>query len=427
MDWIIKPTAKLQGIVFTPADKSITHRAIMFASLAGGESVIENYLPAEDCLRTLKAFEDMGVKIDKTPTRLRVRGVGLKGLRAPVAPIDAGNSGTTVRLLSGILAGQNFSTTITGDESLSRRPMNRIIEPLTKMGARLTARDGNFLPLEIQGNPDLRPVLYVSPVPSAQVKSCVILAGIQAKGVTSFQEPAKSRDHTERMLAAQGADITAGKFAITVRGPATLRPLRIKVPGDISSAAFFMVAASVIPGSRVSLVNVGVNPTRDGILEVLKAMGAKIDVLKTYDVSGEPVADLVVESARLAGTEIKGTIMPRLIDEVPIIALAATQAHGVTVISGAGELRVKESDRLKTIAAELGKMGARIKEKEDGLIIEGPTPLFGREVESYGDHRIAMMLAVAGLIAKGETKVKNTACVDTSFPGFLLELQKLSL
>lgn len=427
MDWIIRPTTKLQGIVLAPPDKSITHRAIMFASLAGGVSTIENYLPSDDCLATLKAFEAMGVRIERSPSRLKIHGVGLKGLKAPSGPIDAGNSGTTVRLLSGILAGQDFSVRIIGDESLSRRPMKRIIEPLQRMGARITAREENFLPLEIQGTPKLKPILYVSPVPSAQVKSCVILAGIQAKGTTSLQEPVKSRDHTERMLAAQGAKITSGKFSITVRGPSTLHPLSIKIPGDISSAAFFLVASTLMTGSRVSIFNMGINPTRDGILEVLRKMGAHITAQKTYEASGEPVADFLVESAKLKGVTITGEMIPRLVDEIPILALAATQADGTTVISGARELRVKESDRLKTIATELNKMGARIREKEDGLVIEGPTPLFGREVESYGDHRIAMTLAIAGLIAKGDTKVKNTSCVDTSFPGFLFELQKLSL
>jgi 3-phosphoshikimate 1-carboxyvinyltransferase len=426
MDWIIRPVNKLHGIILPPADKSITHRAIMFASIAEGESQVDNYLRADDCMRTLDAFTAMGVSIDTSATRLKIKGVGLGGLKSPAGAIDAGNSGTTVRLLCGILAGQDIAVRLSGDASLSRRPMQRIIEPLVKMGVRIQARDNNFLPLEIHGTPKLRPILYTSPIPSAQVKSCVLLAGMQAKGPTCFQEPVKSRDHTERMLQAQGADITATRLFVTIKGPSRLKPFSIKVPGDISSAAFFMVAATLLPGSKITLCNVGINPTRDGILEVLRNMGAKITVTNTAAVSGEPVADITVESARLKSGEIKGGIMPRLIDEIPILALAATQAEGTTVISGAGELRVKESDRLKTISEELKKMGARIQEREDGLVIDGPTPLTGRDVESHGDHRVAMTLAVAGLIAAGNTRVNNTACVDTSFPGFLAELQHLS-
>jgi 3-phosphoshikimate 1-carboxyvinyltransferase len=426
MDWRIRAVEKLQGIVFPPGDKSITHRAIMFASLAEGASLIEDYLGADDCLRTLAAFQAMGVRVERTPVRLRIQGAGLHGLKRPAAPIDAGNSGTTTRLLCGVLAGQNFSAQIAGDESLSRRPMKRIIEPLANMGVKITARDGNFLPLEVQGNPLLQPISFSSPVASAQVKSCIILAALQATGTTHFHEPIRSRDHTERMLAAQGASIAVTGSDLAITGPAHLKPISIRIPGDISSAAFFMVGAAMIPGSKVTFYNVGVNPTRDGILDVLRAMGAAITVRKTYEASGEPVADFVIEGAPLQGTAIEAPMIPRLIDEIPILALAATQARGRTVISGAGELRVKESDRLKTIALELGKMGARIQEKTDGLVIEGGTRLRPADVESHGDHRLAMTLAVAGLVAAGgETVVHDTACVQTSFPGFSLELQKL--
>ncbi|MHB9154742.1 MAG: 3-phosphoshikimate 1-carboxyvinyltransferase, partial [Endomicrobiales bacterium] len=303
-----------------------------------------------------------------TPAALIVQGVGMKGLKSPGRVVDAGNSGTTARLLSGILAGQDFSVTIMGDQSLSRRPMQRIIEPLRRMGAEITARKGNFLPLEIRGTPRLKPIRHKSAVPSAQVKSCVLLAGLQANGVTSFSEPLKSRDHTERMLRARGVELTSDECAVKVKGPAKLSPLDMRVPGDISSAAFLLVAGSIVHSSRVVLFNVGVNPTRDGVIEVLKGMGARITFLKSEEVSGEPVADLLVENSELGAVKIGTTIMPRLIDEIPALVLAATQAFGTTVVSGAGELRVKESDRLKTISSELGKMGADIHEKEDGLV-----------------------------------------------------------
>lgn len=423
MDWKITPASKLFGETVAPADKSITHRAIMFAAIAEGESVIENYLPAEDCMSTVKAFQSMGVVIDRAPYTLSVNGVGLKGLKAPAGMIDAGNSGTTVRLLSGILAGQNFTATITGDESLKRRPMKRIMEPLGRMGVIVQARDGNFLPLEITGTPQVQPLEFDSPIASAQVKSCVLLAGMHADGITSFTEPIRSRDHTERMLAAAGADIRVDGLRVSIKGPSRLQPFQFKVPGDISSAAFFLVAGAIVPSSKIVIRNVGVNPTRDGIIEVLQNMGAKMKILKAVDVSGEPVADIMMETSSLKAVTLDASIMPRLIDEIPVIVLAATQARGTTVISGAQELRVKESDRLKTITAELTKMGAHIEEKPDGLIIHGPTQLRGAELTSYGDHRIAMTCAVAGLIAAGQTTVHDVACVDTSFPGFWAELQ----
>lgn len=423
MDWKITPASKLFGETVAPADKSITHRAIMFAAIAEGESVIENYLPAEDCMSTMKAFQAMGVTIDRAPYTLSVNGVGLKGLKAPAGMIDAGNSGTTVRLLSGILAGQGFTATVTGDDSLKRRPMKRIMEPLGRMGVIVQARDGNFLPLEITGTSQVQPLEFDSPIASAQVKSCVLLAGMHADGITSFSEPIRSRDHTERMLAAAGADIRIDDLRVSIKGPSRLQPFQFKVPGDISSAAFFLVAGAIVPSSKIVIRNVGVNPTRDGIIEVLQNMGAKMKILKAVDVSGEPVADIMMETSSLKAVTLDASIMPRLIDEIPVIVLAATQARGTTVISGAQELRVKESDRLKTITAELTKMGAHIEEKPDGLIIYGPTPLRGAVLASSGDHRIAMTCAVAGLVASGQTTVEDVACVDTSFPGFWAELQ----
>ena len=426
MDWHIKPVTGLHGEVTVPADKSITHRAVMIAALAEGESVIGNYLPADDCMRTVSAFESLGVTVKKTDTVLRVFGAGLRGLKAPSGAIDAGNSGTTVRLMSGILAGQDFSTKITGDESLMRRPMKRIIVPLERMGAAITARDGNFLPLEIKGKSRIKPIRYLSPVASAQVKSSILFAGLYAEGTTVVEEPLKSRDHTERMLLAAGADIRTEGCAVSLKGPARLAPQRITVPGDVSSAAFFLVAGSIVPGAALTLLNVGVNPTRDGIIEVLEKMNADLRFLRRFDVSGEPAADIEVRNAKLGAVEVTRELMPRLIDEVPALVLAATQASGTTVISGAGELRVKESDRLKTVSSELGRMGADITETEDGLIIRGPVKLRGAEVESHGDHRVAMTLAVAGLIAEGETVIRNVDCVSTSFPGFMSTLSGVS-
>ncbi|MCX5778828.1 MAG: 3-phosphoshikimate 1-carboxyvinyltransferase [Elusimicrobia bacterium] len=425
MHWTINPSPRAAGSVTVPGDKSITHRAVMLGALAIGESIIENYLPSEDCMRTVQAFESMGVRIDTTGRFLRIWGNGMNALTVPAGGIDAGNSGTTVRLLSGILASRPFSSRICGDKSLSLRPMKRIIEPLRLMGARITAIEDNYLPLDISGTGMLKPVAYVSPVASAQVKSCVLFAGLAAAGITSVEEPVKSRDHTERLLAACGADISVDGNRVAVRGPARLNPLTLTVPADISSAAFFMVLGLVAKTGWIELRDVGINPTRDGILEVLNNMGARIRLNSRRNLSGEPVAMIAVEPSILKATEISAAIMPRLIDEVPIVVLAATQAQGVTVISGASELRVKESDRIKTIAAELGAMGAHIEERPDGLVIHGPVKLHGATVRSHGDHRIAMTLAIAGCIAEGTTVINDVGCVDTSFPGFLETLQGL--
>ena len=397
----------------------------MLAAIAEGESVIENYLSSEDCLNTLRAFKAMGIAVDRSPGRLIITGRGINGLKAPAKPIDAGNSGTTVRLLCGILAGQGFSATFTGDESLSRRPMKRIMEPLRRMGCTFTARDNDFLPLTITGNPHLKALEWKSEIASAQVKSALLLAGLQARGLTSVTEPVKSRDHTERMLAAQGALITDKGLTVSIEGPARLKPLKMKVPGDISSAAFFMAAGLLIPDSKIILYNVGINPTRDGIIEALLRMNARLSILKKYNVSGEPVADIVFESSRLKAIKIGGSLIPRLIDEIPIIALLATQAKGTTVISGAQELRVKESDRLRVMAVMLKKMGATVGETTDGLVITGPTKLKGIIVDSCGDHRIAMTAAIAGLIAEGKTTVQKVECVNTSFSSFYSKLKTI--
>ncbi|MGA2090289.1 MAG: 3-phosphoshikimate 1-carboxyvinyltransferase [Endomicrobiales bacterium] len=425
MKWTINPAESVSGKVIVPSDKSITHRAIMLGALADGESIIENYLASQDCLQTLQAFCSMGVRIQRTSHTVRIWGKGMDALTAPADVIDAGNSGTTVRLLSGILAGQPFVSRITGDASLSRRPMKRIIEPLERMGANIVAREGSYLPLEITGTKVIHPISYSSPVASAQVKSCILFAGLRATGVTAVEEPVRSRDHTERMLAACGADISVDGTRVSVRGPARLRPLSLTVPADISSAAFFMVLGLIAKTGRIELPDVGVNPTRDGIIEVLGRMGARMHLNGRRSLSGEPVATIVAEPSSLNATEINADIMPRLIDEVPILVLAATQAKGTTLITGASELRVKESDRIKTISAGLIAMGARIDERPDGMMIHGPVKLHGAHVTSYGDHRVAMTLAVAGCIATGQTVIDDTECVDTSFPGFIDTLKRL--
>ncbi|MFH1367538.1 MAG: 3-phosphoshikimate 1-carboxyvinyltransferase [Elusimicrobiota bacterium] len=425
MNWEIKPSKVIKGSLTPPPDKSITHRAVMFSAIAEGESVIENYLSGEDCLSTVKAFQAMGIDIETRKNILNIKGEGLKGLKKPAKPLDAGNSGTTVRLISGILAGQDFETVITGDASLSKRPMERIIEPLSRMGAGITAKDGNFLPMTIKGTSVLKAVKYESPVASAQVKSCVLLAGLQAGGTTYFTEPVKSRDHTERMLRTFGADIRVNGLSVSVNGPAKLQARNIRVPSDISSAAFFIVAACLASPEGVTLRNVGVNPTRDGILEVLKNMGANIEIKNAREVSGEPVADIFVKKSVLRAVNIEAGIIPRLIDELPVIALAATQAKGTTVVSGAKELRVKESDRIRTVTEALRSLGAKIIEKEDGMVIEGPAKLKGAEIESSGDHRLAMTAAVAGIIAEGATVVTNIECVETSYPGFIDDMRKI--
>lgn len=421
----INKVSNLSGTITVPADKSITHRAIMLSSLADGKSVINNFLPSEDCFSTMNAFRAMGVEIEENITSLTVKGVGINGLRSPEQNIYAGNSGTTTRLISGILAGQNFSSIITGDDSLSKRPMKRVIEPLKLMGADISAKDGNFLPMTINGKGILNPIEYKSPVASAQVKSCILLAGLYADGITKVTEPVKSRDHSERMLKAFGADVSVDGLSVSIKKCDKLFAQNVDVPCDISSAAFFLVAGLIVSNSNIKILNVNINPTRDGIIEVLKNMGAKIHIDNIRTVSGEEVADIEVSYCKLNGTNIGAEIMPRLIDEIPIIAFAATQADGITKISGAKELRVKESDRLSAIATQLIKMGADITETEDGLIIKGVSKLHGNKVDSFKDHRIAMMLSIAGLIAEGETEIIDSDCVNISFANFYDVLKQI--
>ena len=421
----VNKVSKINGTITVPADKSITHRAIMLSSLATGKSYINNYLKSDDCLMTMNAFKQMGVNIEQAENSLTITGAGISGLKNPVKEIYAGNSGTTTRLLSGVLAGQNFSSTITGDASLSKRPMKRVIEPLSLMGANITAKENNFLPMTISPKENLKAISYTSPVASAQVKSCILFAGLYADGTTTVTEPIKSRDHSERMFKTFGADISVDGLSVSVKKCNGLYAQEVTVPCDISSAAFFIVAGLIVPNSNIKILNVNINKTRDGILTVLKSMGADIVLDNVRTVSGEDVADIEIKTSRLNSTSFGKEIVPSLIDEIPIIVLAATQAEGQTVISGAKELKVKESDRIHSVASQLNKMGADIKETDDGFIINGPTKLKGATVDSFDDHRIAMMLSIAGLIAEGETEILNSDCVKISFANFYEVLKKI--
>lgn len=424
---VVLAGGSLRGELRPPPDKSITHRAVLFSSLATGPSRIVHPLEADDCQRTAEAFRRMGVLVEMDGrSDWVVIGHGLYGLKEPSeGMIYCGNSGTTMRLISGVLAGQPFESKLMGDHSLSQRPMARVVDPLTCMGAKISAREGKYAPLHIRGRRPLSSLEWDSPVASAQVKSCLLLAGLYAEGTTVVREPFRSRDHSERMLAAAGVKLEVGERHVAVQGGQSLEAMEWVIPSDFSSAAFFIVGAVLAPGSELMLRNVNVNPTRDGLLEVLKRMGADIKLEDMRSVAGEPLADILVKESPLKAVTIGKDIMPRLIDEVPVLAVAATQAQGVTEITGAEELRVKESDRLSLVANQLNKMGARVEELPDGLRIEGPTPLKGALVDSHTDHRLAMSFAVAGLIASGETTIGNADAVDISFPSFWGDFEKL--
>ncbi len=418
----------LAGEITVPPDKSISHRAAMFGALAEGESRVRNFLRAEDPLSTVGTLRSLGVAIEeKSGTELTIVGKGLHGFQEPGDVLDCQNSGTTMRLMSGILAGNPFFSVLTGDDSLRKRPMARVIDPLRTMGARISARSGDrFPPLAISGG-GLRPLRYDMPVASAQVKSCLLLAGLFAEGMTVVTEPFKSRDHTERMLRAMGAPLTVDGLTVSVRGGARLDPLDITVPSDLSSAAFFIAAALIVPNSEVVIRGVGMNPTRSGFLDVVRAMGASVEVENGTEVSGEPVADLRCRGGTpLRAVKIGAETIPAIIDEFPILCVLASQAEGVTEIRGAEELRVKESDRIKAMATELTKMGVQLEEHADGLVIRGKTSLRGAAVETYGDHRIAMSLSISALAAAGETVVNGASCVDVSFPGFFETLARIT-
>jgi len=415
---------KIKAEIKVPGDKSISHRAVMIGSLAGGRTLIRGFLPSADCLATVNCLRNLGIEVKVDGANVEIFGRGLRGLRAPRGPLDVGNSGTTLRLLAGILAGQSFHSRVNGDASIQRRPMLRIVKPLREMGANIEGKekgDNIYAPLDIYGGA-LSPIEYELPVASAQVKSAVLLAGLFAEGETVVHEKHHSRDHTERMLLHFGAKIRGTRLW----GNCEFCGSEIDVPGDISSAAFFMVAAALLPGSELLIKGVGVNPTRTGIIEVLHRMGAELEVKDEQILSDEPRGDILVQGSKLKGIRISGEIIPRIIDEIPVIAVAATQAKGTTQIRGARELRVKESDRIATISSELKKMGAVIKEQDDGMTIKGPVRLKGATVKSYGDHRVAMAMAVAGLVAEGETVIEDTTCIETSFPGFEGILRSIS-
>ncbi|BAY33866.1 3-phosphoshikimate 1-carboxyvinyltransferase [Nostoc carneum NIES-2107] len=416
----------LQGRIRIPGDKSISHRALMLGAIAQGETEIQGLLLGEDPRSTASCFQAMGAEISELNTELvRVKGIGLGNLQEPVDVLNAGNSGTTLRLMLGLLAshaGRFF--TVTGDNSLRSRPMSRVVKPLQQMGAQIWGRKGNSLaPLAIAGQA-LKPIHYHSPIASAQVKSCILLAGLATEGKTTVTEPALSRDHSERMLRAFGAELSVDPEtnSVTVTGPAQLFGQKVVVPGDISSAAFWLVAAAIVPDSELVVENVGVNPTRTGILEALELMGADIQLENQREVAGEPVADIRVRSSNLKSCTIAGDIIPRMIDEIPILAVAAVFAEGTTIIRDAAELRVKESDRITVMAQQLNKMGARVSELPDGMEITGGTPLVGTDVDSHTDHRIAMSLAIAALVANGVTTIHRAEAAAISYPSFFQTL-----
>lgn len=419
--------AALTGQCSVPGDKSISHRAVIFGSIAEGVSKIQNFLDGGDCRSTVQVMRDLGVQIEMvTPTELLVHGRGLDGLQEPNNVLDCGNSGTTIRLLTGLLVGQKFTSILNGTAQIRRRPMARIAQPLRGMGAQIIGRQGgNYAPLAIAPS-RLHALEYDLPVASAQVKSCVLLAGMYAHGLTIVREPGPARDHTERMLLAMDAPLQViGRTVSSERPSSPLKPLDITVPGDPSSAAFLLVAGTITPGSHLIIAGVGVNPTRTGIIEALQAMGAQIEFQNERDQAGEPVADLAVRYSELHGASFGGENIVTMIDELMVLAVAATQARGRTVIRDAGELRVKETDRIASTVTELRKMGAKIEPTEDGFLIDGPTQLLGAPVESQDDHRLAMALTVAGLVAKGSTTVYGAEVTADSFPGFEITLQAL--
>ena len=429
----ITPGRPLKGTIAVPGDKSVTHRAIILTALAEGLSQVTDYCRGEDCLNTMRAFQSLGVRIEETPERLTVHGKGMWGLTEPFGPIDCGNSGTGIRLMAGLLAGQDFFTVLTGDESIRRRPMGRVVKPLRAMGATIAGRKGGELaPLAITGT-RLKGMSYESPVASAQIKSSLLFASLYADGLTTISEPRLSRDHTERMFAYFGIPFHRDGCTVRIEGRPSIRwsGKTVVVPGDLSAAAFFLVGASIVPDSDVTVLSVGMNPTRTGLLDILRQMGAHIEVLNPREEAGEPVADLRVRSMPLRGVQIGPEQIPQTIDEFPILCVAAAVADGETVITGAEELRVKESDRIATMAAELRAMGARIEERPDGMVIQGlgrkgaNGTLTGATCASHGDHRVAMSVAIGALTAAQPTQIQDTACIETSFPNFdrkLLEL-----
>ncbi|MGM0899896.1 MAG: 3-phosphoshikimate 1-carboxyvinyltransferase [Bacillota bacterium] len=425
---LISNQSSLNGVIKVPGDKSISHRAVMFGSIASGTTTIENFLPGEDCLSTIACFRKLGVTVHRDGSDVTVEGKGLSGLQEPETVLDVGNSGTTIRLLMGILSGRPFHSVLVGDESIGKRPMTRVTRPLAQMGAKITGRrNGEYTPLSLSGGA-LEGIEYKLPVASAQVKSAILLAGLQASGETTVIEPEKTRDHTEHMIRLFGGEVTSNGNVVTVKGGQQLTATHVNVPGDISSAAFFLVAGAIVPNSSIELTNVGLNPTRTGILEVLKAMGADMTIEEYESKSGEPAGNITIRTSSLTGTILSGDLIPRLIDEIPIIALLASQAEGKTVIKDAAELKVKETNRIDTVVNELRKLGANIVATEDGMIIHGRSGMLkGETVSSHGDHRIGMMLAVAALISNGEVYLEQSEAVAVSYPQFFTDLHSLFL
>jgi 3-phosphoshikimate 1-carboxyvinyltransferase len=422
---LIHNIQKLEGQINIPGDKSISHRSIMFGAIAQGTTTVKNFLKGEDCLSTISCFRELGVKIEDNEDTIVIHGMGWEHLKEPVNILNVGNSGTTIRLMLGLLSGRPFHTTFIGDESIAKRPMKRVITPLREMGVMIDGRNnGEFTPLSLRGG-GLKPISYEMPIASAQVKSSILLAGLQAEGTTKIIELVNTRDHTERMIRHFNGQIEVDGQTITVTGPQDLVGTNVIVPGDISSAAFFLVAGAIVPHSKIRLNNVGLNPTRIGIIEVLSKMGANIKINPQSEETFEPVGELIIESSSLNATVIEGDLIPRLIDEIPIIALLATQAVGKTIIKDAQELKVKETNRIDTVVRELSKLGADISATDDGMIINGPTKLQGGQVSSHGDHRIGMMLAVASLICKSEVTLINSDAIAVSYPNFFSDLSNL--
>ncbi|MDR3543778.1 MAG: 3-phosphoshikimate 1-carboxyvinyltransferase [Desulfosporosinus sp.] len=422
----IKPVSGVEGEIRVPGDKSISHRAALLGGMAHGETHVSNFLLGQDCLSTLRCLKQLGVHWERQGTEVWIRGEGMEAWQEPSDVLDAGNSGTTSRLMLGVLAGSPFAVTLTGDASLRSRPMRRVTDPLKQMGARIMGRqDGNMFPLTMSGG-QLQGQVFRTAVASAQVKSAIILAGLRASGETKVEEPALSRDHTERMLRGFGIEVLSDKTIVRVHGGGRLVGQDVSVPGDISSAAFFLILGSLVGRGELILPNVGVNPTRTGILDALRTMGADIEVLEVSEICGEPRATLRVRPARLKGIEIGGDMIPRLIDEIPILAVAACLAEGETVIRDAAELRVKETDRIRTVAEGLAALGAKIEELPDGLRIQGQPYLRGGQASSLGDHRLAMAWAIAGMLSKEGVSVEDMEAADVSYPDFLTVIEKVA-
>jgi 3-phosphoshikimate 1-carboxyvinyltransferase len=422
----VKPGVRIGGTVSVPGDKALSHRYAMIGAIAEGNTVIRNFAESADCASTLECLRRLGVVIRVDGSTVTVEGAGLHGLQEPKRELDAGNSGTTVRFMTGLLSGFPFESTFVGDESLSRRPMKRIIEPLRRFGARIEAKDDNYLPMKVAGG-ELIPIDFTMPIASAQVKSAVLLAGLYARGTTKVHEPVPSRNHTEIALAEFGASVRTSGNTIEVDGGQSLRGQTLTVPGDVSSAAFFIIAALAVPGSKLRLTNVGLNPTRSGLISLLQDAQAKIMIAQMSTSAGEPVGDIIVESSPIAGLEIGGSWIPNVIDEIPVLAVLGTCTEKGIRIRDASELRVKESDRIHAVAVNLRAIGADVEEYPDGLFIPGRQKLRGGEVDSFGDHRIAMAFAIAGLIAERPVTIKNPACAAISFPSFFELLDRVRL